>query len=283
MRQPLAAVSLARTPVPHDIRRAHIEIAKQPGPACVTLLPMVIDDMRAWLAALTSEDLSTTKRIQEQLNQGNDAHPALWSALPADTRPTPTTGGEHRFARRNSYRRDASTREGQAAFLFKDLFYKHRGEVVAVTSEWKSFCGRIRAELVSGQFVVPQPSGAPAFGGGEVHTRGAGGGPDLSHRRSSLVAPDMARRRVFWVRQAQVTTWVRLANALGDRFTADVLYRFYLSCDLLSTKRLSETGANARLRTAAKRLGQGGAEGSAKSRANGSAKSRVHGLRPERF
>lgn len=239
--------------------RELLEIGKQVGPACATLSPMEEDDLHAWLAALVKEDLSTAKNIQKELSQGDAKPQLLLAELPPDTRPPASGGGEGRFANQKSHRRHLMTREDQVAYLFKDFFSKHKGEVVAVSAEWTCFTGRIPTKLLSSQFIVPWPSCVPASGGAALNadrvpifTPGVGAGPNLSQRFSSLVAPDLTQKGSFWVRRAHVTTWVRLASALGNRFTAAALYQFYLSCELLTTKKIAKTGAHCRMKSVAK-------------------------------
>jgi len=52
---------------------------------------------------------------------------------------------------------------------------------------------------------------------------------------SSVAAPDKGRQGTWWVRNAKVTTWVKLAAGLGRDYTAEALYDFFTSCELITT------------------------------------------------
>ena len=92
--------------------------------ACVVLRALDEPDMTAWLVELVRQDLTTSKSIQEKHCQWQNRLRSLWLALPRDTRP-PATGGREAHATCISVcQHDLTTREGQAADLFKDLFNK---------------------------------------------------------------------------------------------------------------------------------------------------------------
>ena len=89
--------------------------------ACVVLRALDEPDVTAWLVELVRQDLTTSKSIQEKHCQWQNRLRSLWLALPRDTRP-PATGGREAHATCISVcQHDLTTREGQAADLFKDL------------------------------------------------------------------------------------------------------------------------------------------------------------------
>ena len=241
------------------------------------LLGTLLDehDLQAWLAGLHREDVRTSKRLQEESRQGRDELSSLWLALPQDTRPPAPAGRHIAPALRGGFQRDLTTRESKIEYVFKDLFQKHHGELVAVSSEWRSVRGPIPAELVSGQFLVPvgRHDPPPAFGGGPVRDASKGGkrgrgnvadGPTLGDCVSSLAEPDRNRPNYYWVRLSEVTTWIRLVEGLGRDFTAEALHAFFRSCDLITTKKPSHSGAGSQLRTTQKFFGERAARGGGK-------------------
>jgi len=232
--------------------------------ACVVLHPHEENDLQAWLADVHREDVATSKRLQEEQLRGQDELPSLWLAMPQDMRPPAPARGYIAAAFRGGFRRDLTTRESQIAYVFKDLFQKHQSEVVAVSSEWRSIGGPIPSELVGGQFLVPagRHNPPPALGGVPARDASKGGmrggvdGPALGDRMSSLSALDSNNPNACWVRVAEVTTWIRLVAWLGRDFTAEALYAFFRSCELITTKKTSQTGAGAQMRTTEKWRGK---------------------------
>jgi len=207
-------------------------------PACVIVSPNE-PVMAALLQRIWKEDLALVKDMSVQQEAGDDRQPTLWFALPRDERPQP---------------RDLTDRAGQVAYVLKDLFNFHRGELVEVASEWHPHTGPPPAQLVGKPFALghnlPPASGggarSPATGGGGA------GGPDFSRPLSSLVVPDLTAADKCWVRTATVTTWARLAHFLGRKFTAEALHAFYMSRELITTKKVVKPGAEARSRAMAK-------------------------------
>ena len=246
---PLAAA--VPPPIPNAIRCVFPVIVQRARMACVALHPHEENDLQAWLADVHREDVATSKRLQEEQLRGQDELPSLWLAMPQDMRPPAPARGYIAAAFRGGFQRDLTTRESQIAYVFKDIFQKHQGEVVAVSSEWRSIGATIPAELVSGQFLVPagRHNPPPALGG--VLARSVDG-PAVGDRVSSLAALDSNNPNACWVRVAEVTTWIRLVAWLGREFTAEALHAFFRSCELITTKKTSQTGAGAQLRTTEK-------------------------------
>ena len=125
-------------PIPQTIRCVFPEMAHRARVACVVLHPLEEHDLQAWLARLHREDVRTSKRLQEESLQGRGELSSLWLALPQDTRPQAPAGRHIAPELRGGFQRDLTTRESKIEYVFKDLFQKHHGELVAVSSAWRS-------------------------------------------------------------------------------------------------------------------------------------------------
>ena len=56
---------------------------------------------------------------------------------------------------------------------------------------------------------------------------------------------------------AKAPTWVKLAGGLGHDFTAEALHAFFSSCELITTKKPSQSGAGSYLRYVSKKEATG--------------------------
>ena len=126
----------------------------------------------------------------------------------------------------------------------KDLVQRHRGELREISGEWQwqwTPFPEDRPEFFHHQFSYTKSIPFSGKGGKQKASQGKGGkvaaGTSATQPDNSVVMRDWADPQSHWLRVAKVFGLADLFCALGDTFTAKLLYMYYTSTRIIVYKR----------------------------------------------
>ena len=137
----------------------------------------------------------------------------------------------------------AAVSDEDAWTFMKDLVQRHRGELREISGEWQwqstPFHEVLCFSIISSPLLTPILS--VARGGKQKGSQGKGGkvaaGTSATQPDNSVVMRDWANPNCHWLRVAKVFGLADLFCALGDTFTAKLLYMYYTSTRIIVYKR----------------------------------------------